>query len=723
MIRSLLVSIPTTVIAWGGDGHDIITRVAVSLISTRTENFLENFIGTDFAAASRWADSDEASIRYPESQDYHFSHTPYRECQPFNFERDCGFPGREGLCIVTGLADAIGKASDPRISRNDRVDALKFVLHFVGDIHQPLHTGFAADAGGTKISLSYPNMTLHELWDYGLIASGSSDTLVDKLFKSVNNNGGKFIERISNQANVTGIVLNGSLDRLIEYAGSIASETTMTATCSLAYSSESGWIESGDVILDSYLSSRGSMMQIQLAKAAVRLSIILEAIAHAYSHRLAEMKAISRDDRIEKLFERLELESRERAAGGVHDPLSGDRFAALAIDFVVDEYLFDSDESMGVSTIVGMSKKAAKALKKELKRKETIRLKNREKREEKRRISQMVDGIDLNTLVLIKRGTRLFITEREFVTSRYFAPRQNAVIFVKFSNQDPEDEPITFLLDSRIFVRKPSLSFMTRMFRALKGEEESDTEPGGLESLGPVSGLESLHERPRELDAVSRTFIEKFSSPADDLLQHIDYVPTTAAEEIYLSRFKSTKDRLMYEGELDRLNVAQLTKFDHELVAIIFEGTRTVFVSTMSNCRRPNETKFILNRYAAINSAHSVEKSMMILIDARVFDQRMTDGVVKILRRALMSPRVKQRVNRLMQMNPKFIEQLHYFIKAIGGERKDVDITALVYLKDFRTIERPDRFGFVTFAVDFEIDPSRAAIASFFSKMMFDAPQ
>jgi hypothetical protein len=78
---------------WSEEGHHIITTAAVRLISEQAIRYLENHLGEDFVTASIWADSEDASTRYPNSSEYHFSHTPYRDCQPFHINRDCGFPG------------------------------------------------------------------------------------------------------------------------------------------------------------------------------------------------------------------------------------------------------------------------------------------------------------------------------------------------------------------------------------------------------------------------------------------------------------------------------------------------------------------------------------------------------------------------------------------------------------------------------------------------------
>ena len=119
--------------------------------------------------ASTWADQLVDSGELPWSADLHFSHTPYRNCQQFDFDRDCGFD-RSGRCLVSGIANYTRRASDIALPLSERADAIKFLIHFVADAHQGLHVGFAEDFGGNAISLAHPaENNLHEAWDSFLL--------------------------------------------------------------------------------------------------------------------------------------------------------------------------------------------------------------------------------------------------------------------------------------------------------------------------------------------------------------------------------------------------------------------------------------------------------------------------------------------------------------------------------------------------------------------------
>jgi hypothetical protein len=110
------------VVSWSREGHSIITQFAFDIMSKDGRRYLAKHIGSDrndLIQASFWADSEEAQIKYRNSEDWHFSHTPYRNCQPFVFERDCGF-NQSGRCLVSGIADMALKGVKSEILKADR---------------------------------------------------------------------------------------------------------------------------------------------------------------------------------------------------------------------------------------------------------------------------------------------------------------------------------------------------------------------------------------------------------------------------------------------------------------------------------------------------------------------------------------------------------------------------------------------------------------------------
>ena len=700
------------VFGWGGDGHSIVTQVASELVTERGLGFVKNLVGDDLIEASRWPDTPEASERYPDSDNYHFSHTPYRDCKPFDIDRDCGFPGKEGLCIVTGLADAIKMAIDPEVERDDRAEALKFVLHLMADIHQPLHTGFREDAGGTAIDISNaPNATLHTLWDYGIIQHELEEknwrTLSGSILRSLNSNDRRFIHRIANQSDLAAVFTNANGSAIVEYIATIASETVMSATCKVAYTRDGvSYIESGDSVDEEYLRRGMVVVQIQLSKAAVRLALLIDTMASVYASRLAERKEASRAIRVEKLFERMRIDAAEKAAR-VYDPLEGNPFRVLAIEFNIEEYLYEPEEFVVEShpTFTRISKQERRAIIAAQKAEETRRLKQKSRRDARKRRERMVEGIDLNSLVLIKRSGQYFITYEKFVTSNRFYPKRSVVVFLKFANQLEAEKPIGFLLDNNIFLEIPSTEFMTQLFKAIKGDEDCLA----VEKFqSPVSSVHSLISEKPPLDPIATSLFATgaFGKSEDAMMADVD-AERKAAKDAYLSRFKSTEDRLRYEAEIDRNNVAHMSRFINDLVVIV--ASNTMFVSTYAFCK--GSMSFTFNKYMAINSKVSIETDFNILVDIRLLDEDLTDGALAIIRRAIITPSVRKRTESLRKNCPLFYERFLKFVAATGFGGGESRILELVFFKRFERLERSDKPLMSTFAVDLTHEPSRAAVA------------
>ena len=88
--------------------------------------------------------------------------------------RDCP---PERSYVIRAIATPIGTLRNQTVSATDKAEALKFLSHFVGDLHQPLHAGRAEDRGGNAIRVRFlgEETSLHEVWDGGLIAGMGLD--------------------------------------------------------------------------------------------------------------------------------------------------------------------------------------------------------------------------------------------------------------------------------------------------------------------------------------------------------------------------------------------------------------------------------------------------------------------------------------------------------------------------------------------------------------------
>jgi hypothetical protein len=120
------------------------------------------------AAVSTWADRQR--IVYTEQASWHFVNIPLSQSS-FNWDRDC----KDRTCIVFQLNEK-KNALQPGKSRQVRAEALMYVVHLVGDIHQPLHCADNNDRGGNTVQVKFRGRptNLHKVWDYYMVEASSS---------------------------------------------------------------------------------------------------------------------------------------------------------------------------------------------------------------------------------------------------------------------------------------------------------------------------------------------------------------------------------------------------------------------------------------------------------------------------------------------------------------------------------------------------------------------
>lgn len=161
----------TVAFAWGADGHRITGEIAWHYLTEDTKrevNRLLQIVGEpNLAEASTWADRIRSDSSYDWAAPMHYISLP-RHWEGYREERDCPPAG----CILKAIEQFEKKLADRSLSDDERAEALLFIAHFIGDLHQPLHTGLSADKGGNDIEVyffGFPT-NLHALWDIYLPA-------------------------------------------------------------------------------------------------------------------------------------------------------------------------------------------------------------------------------------------------------------------------------------------------------------------------------------------------------------------------------------------------------------------------------------------------------------------------------------------------------------------------------------------------------------------------
>jgi nuclease S1 len=154
--------------AWGRMGHRASARLAEARLTPVARAAIRDLLepGESLADASTWADEHRRDV--PESGSWHYVHVPITE--PSYDARFCAEAG----CIVSKIAEFRRLLADRNAARADRQKALRFLVHLVQDIHQPLHVGDRGDRGGNDLQLQFfgRGSNLHRIWDSGLLEHG-----------------------------------------------------------------------------------------------------------------------------------------------------------------------------------------------------------------------------------------------------------------------------------------------------------------------------------------------------------------------------------------------------------------------------------------------------------------------------------------------------------------------------------------------------------------------
>jgi hypothetical protein len=195
-----LMAVAAPVLAWGDLGHGVVAGIADHYLEPAVRSRVHAILagdkshltaGTDIESEATWADKYRDSdrnttrVRYYATRNWHFVNL---EIDDPNLSTACFGqpppPGRSAAagpaadCIVDKLEQFIAELKSARTSKKERLLALQFVLHFVGDLHQPLHASDEHDEGGNaKIvtGAGLPEVNLHAFWDVACVLKLGTD--------------------------------------------------------------------------------------------------------------------------------------------------------------------------------------------------------------------------------------------------------------------------------------------------------------------------------------------------------------------------------------------------------------------------------------------------------------------------------------------------------------------------------------------------------------------
>ncbi|MEO8591085.1 MAG: S1/P1 nuclease [Flavobacteriales bacterium] len=244
----LLLCAPLTSLAWGPTGHRAIGEIADHHLSKKARKAITRILGTEsLAIASTWMDEVRSDDAYDNTHDWHWVTIPDSlayATSPKNAKGD--------------VVEAIGRMTT--LLRSDTVPVdrkriyLRFLIHLVGDLHQPLHVGRGDDKGGNDFQVQWfkKGTNLHRVWDSEMIE----------------------------QVGLSYTELALSLDHIGEAQRTDWQRGTPAdwAQEAVAYRAQVYAVKSGDDIGYNYLYKNWPLVQQQLAKGGIRLATVLNEV-------------------------------------------------------------------------------------------------------------------------------------------------------------------------------------------------------------------------------------------------------------------------------------------------------------------------------------------------------------------------------------------------------------------------------------------------------------
>lgn len=174
MTCGMSAALSSPAFAWGQEGHQIVALIAAHELTPKARAGVARLLGDDvdqeMAAVSTWADEIRPKMR--ETAPWHYVDIPVGS-SGYDPVRDCPHDD----CVVAQIERDEAIIGDPRFHREDQAAALKFLIHFVGDIHQPLHASDNHDRGGNevRVEMNGASETLHRVWDADVIEALGTD--------------------------------------------------------------------------------------------------------------------------------------------------------------------------------------------------------------------------------------------------------------------------------------------------------------------------------------------------------------------------------------------------------------------------------------------------------------------------------------------------------------------------------------------------------------------
>ncbi len=159
---------PTPCLAWGAEGHRIVAAIAADNLTpaarAQVGRLLDGNGKTAMMQVSTWA--DEIRRARLETAPWHFTDIPIRN-SAYDPKRDCPLD----QCSISQIQSEERALADRQLLDPIRAEALRFLIHFIGDLHQPLHSSNNDDRGGNDVRVASGDRhaNLHAVWDVDVV--------------------------------------------------------------------------------------------------------------------------------------------------------------------------------------------------------------------------------------------------------------------------------------------------------------------------------------------------------------------------------------------------------------------------------------------------------------------------------------------------------------------------------------------------------------------------
>ena len=274
LVLPCLVNLPGA-IAWGTLGHQTVAWIAQSLISDETATYVQTALdstASDYMAnISTWADTYRYSDNGGWSAPLHYidaNDSPPGECD-VEFNRDCGESG----CVVSAIVNYTKIMVDSGSTSTDRNDAMRFLIHLVGDLHQPLHVENIERGGnGIKVTFGDEGTNLHHIWDTEIVEKLAAGADAEEWSQNITTaiNAGDLGDA---SAWSIGISLNDTEGTAMGWAND-----ANDYVCTDVLPDGVDAVEKGD-LSGAYFEAHGEVARLQIARAGYRLARLLDLLA------------------------------------------------------------------------------------------------------------------------------------------------------------------------------------------------------------------------------------------------------------------------------------------------------------------------------------------------------------------------------------------------------------------------------------------------------------